>query len=362
MSRRLFEALSLGGLALKNRIVMAPMTRTRADEGAVPNKLMVEYYGQRSNAGLIITECTAISSTANAYYGAPGVFTDKQVEGWKQVTDAVHRNGGLIFLQIWHAGRASHSLFQPDKHPPIAPSALLIENDQIHTPEGKKDFETPRALEASEIPGIVADFQSASKRAQEAGFDGVEVHGANGYLIDQFLQSRSNQRTDEYGGSVEKRTRFLLEVTKAVASEWPAGRVGVRLSPNSPFNGMGAADLHEQFSHVLRELARFDLAYVHLVDASFGPFHGQGTPFNIADARKHYPGRLIVNFGYTEATAEAALAAGNADLVSFGRPFISNPDFADRVKNGWPLAPEPSMAVWYGRTAEGYTDFPAHKA
>ncbi len=285
------------------------------------------------------------------------------VEGWKLTTDAVHKNGGLIFLQLWHMGRASHTCFQPGGKLPVAPSALRIENDHIHTPTGKQPYEVPRALETAEIAGIVQDYAKASALARKAGFDGVEIHGANGYLIDQFLQSKTNCRTDEYGGSLERRTRFLLEVVEAVTAEWPAERVGVRLSPNSGYNDMGSPDFHEQFAYALRQLDRFPLAYVHLMagpGVAFG-FHKLGEPFTLDEARRETRHRIIGNLGYTGETADADIAAGRAELVSFGRPYMSNPDLAERLRNGWPLAPPAAFSVFYAPGPEGYIDFPPYQ-
>ena len=358
---KLFKPLAFGGLTLSNRIVLAPMTRSRAGEERIPNAIIAKYYEQRSSAGLLITEAVTISEQGNGQWGTPGIYTDKMTEGWKSVTDAVHKKGGVIFLQLWHMGRSSHSSFQPNGQLPVAPSAIKIENDQIHTPTGKQPFEVPRALDASEIPGVVADYGKAAARAREAGFDGVEIHGANGYIIDQFLQSKTNHRTDEYGGSVERRTRFLLEVVEAVTAEWPAERVGLRLSPNSPYNDMGSPDFHEQFAYALRQLDRFPLAYVHLIDGLAFGYHNIGEPFTLAEARSSTRHRLIGNCGYTGESADAALAAGPAELVSFGRPYISNPDLADRLRNGWPLAPPAEMKTYYAPGPEGYIDFPPYK-
>ena len=337
------------------------MTRSRAGAERIPNATIAKYYEQRSSAGLLITEAVTISEQGNGQWGTPGIYTDAMTEGWKHVTDAVHKRGGLIFLQLWHMGRSSHTCYQPNGQLPVAPSAIRIENDQIHTPTGKQPFEVPRALDASEIPEIVKDYAKAAARARVAGFDGVEIHGANGYLIDQFLQSKTNRRTDDYGGTVEKRARFLLEVVEAVAAEWPAERVGVRLSPNSPYNDMGSPDFHETFGHALRRLDPLPLAYVHLIDGLAFGYHGIGEPFTLAEARRATRHRLVGNCGYTGETADQAVAAGAADLVSFGRPFISNPDFADRLRHGWPLAAPAEMKTYYAPGPEGYTDFPPHQ-
>ncbi len=361
-TRALFQPFLLGGLTLANRIVLAPMTRSRAGIERLPNALMAEYYAQRSTAGLLITEATTISEQANGWNESPGIYTDAMVEGWKRVTSAVHAKGGVIFVQLWHMGRASHSSFHQGALA-VAPSAIKINGDFIHTPNGKEPYEVPRALETHEIPLIVADYKRAAERAREAGFDGVEIHGANGYLIDTFLQSKTNQRTDAYGGSVVNRYRFLKEVVEAVSSVWPANRIGVRLSPNGVFNDMGSADFREQFTYTAGELDRHGLAYLHVMDGLAFGFHGLGEPMTLDAFRKVFHGPLVANCGYTQETAEKAVAEGRADLVAFGRPFISNPDLVDRFRNGWPLAPDAPMSAWYSPTgADGYTDFPARGA
>jgi 2,4-dienoyl-CoA reductase-like NADH-dependent reductase (Old Yellow Enzyme family) len=281
-------------------------------------------------------------------------------EGWKLTTHAVHKRGGVIFLQLWHMGRASHSSFHAGK-PAVAPSAIKINEGEIHTPTGKQPYEVPRALATDEIPRVVEDYRRAAERAKKAGFDGVELHGANGYLIDEFLQSKTNHRTDAYGGSVENRYRFLKEVVEAVTSVWPAHRVGVHLSPNGSFNDMGSPDFREQFTCVAGQLDQFGLAYLHVVDGLAFGFHNLGEPMTLAEFRKVFHGPLIGNCGYTKETAEKAITSGVADLISFGRPFISNPDLVERFRNGWPLAETAPMSDWYSPTgAKGYTDFPDH--
>jgi 2,4-dienoyl-CoA reductase-like NADH-dependent reductase (Old Yellow Enzyme family) len=280
--------------------------------------------------------------------------------GWKLTTRAVHEKGGVIFLQLWHTGRASHSSFHGGQLP-VAPSASAIKGDEMHTPSGKQPHEIPRALEAPEIPRVVEDYRRAALRAREAGFDGVELHAANGYLIDEFLQSKTNHRTDQYGGSVENRYRFLKEVVEAVTSVWPAHRVGVHLSPNGAYNDMGSPDFREQFTFVAGQLDRFGLAYLHVVDGLAFGFHNLGEPMTLTEFRAVFHGPLIGNCGYTLQTAEKAIAEGHADLISFGRPFISNPDLVERFRNGWPLAEPAPVAVWSSPTgAKGYTDFPAY--
>ncbi len=357
----LFQPFTLHDLTLPNRIVLAPMTRSRAGTARLPNLLMAEYYAQRSTAGLLITEATTISEEANGWNESPGIYTDEMTEGWKHTTNAVHEKGGVIFLQLWHMGRASHSSFHNGK-PAVAPSAIKINEEYIHTPTGKQPHEIPRALETSEIPRVVGDYRRAAEQAMLAGFDGVEIHGANGYLIDAFLQSKTNHRTDQYGGSVENRDRFLKEVVKAVTSVVPANRVGVRLSPNGVFNDMGSPEYREQFTFVASELDRFGLAYLHVMDGLGFGFHNLGEPMTLAEFRKVFHGPLIGNCGYTQEIAEKAIADGHADLIAFGRPFISNPDLVERFRNGWPLAAEAPMSDWYLPTGEkGYTDYSRHQ-
>ncbi len=355
----LLQPLDLQGLSLKNRVAMAPLTRARAGRQRVPNDLMAEYYVQRAGAGLIITEATTISPQANGWTESPGIYTDEQAAGWRNVVDRVHGAGGVIFNQLWHMGRASHPAYH-NGQPQVAPSAIKIEGDVARTPLGKLPHEVPRALETDEIPGIVGDYRRAAERAQEAGFDGVEVHAANGYLIDQFLQSKTNHRTDRYGGSVENRLRFLEEVVTAVAEVLPADRVGVRLSPNGVYNDMGSPDYREQFNAAAKMLDRFGLAYLHVVDGVDRGAHDHGPPMTLADFREVFSGPLMGNSGYTKETAEATIARGDADLISFGRPFISTPDLVERFANGWPLNDPAEMSDFYSHDAKGYVDFPTY--
>lgn len=358
----LFHPFQLRDLTLPNRIALAPMTRSRAGVARVPNELMAEYYCQRSAAALLITEATTISEEANGWNESPGIYTDAMTAGWRKIVEAVHARGSKLFLQLWHMGRASHSSFHGGALP-VAPSAVKLNGDSIHTPTGKQPYETPRALETSEIPRVVEDYRRAAERAKSAGFDGVEIHGANGYLVDQFLQARTNHRQDAYGGSIERRYRFLEEVVKAVAEVWTPGRVGVRISPNGVFNDMGSPDYREQFTYVAAQLDRLHLAYLHVVDGLGFGFHNLGQPVTLAELRAVFHGPLMGNCGYTKETAEEAIAAGHADLVAFGRPFISNPDLVERLRNGWPLAAPADMSLWYSPIgAKGYTDFPAHAA
>jgi N-ethylmaleimide reductase len=355
----LLSPLELKAFSLKNRVVMAPMTRGRADLGGVPNALMAEYYAQRAGAGLIVSEGTAPAKTGDGWLNAPGIYNEAQTEAWKPVVKAVHEKDCLFFLQMWHTGRASHSDFQENGQLPIAPSAIKIEGE-THTPVGKKPYEVPRALETEEIPGIVEGYRQAAENAKKAGFDGVEIHGANGYLIDEFLQSKTNQRTDEYGGSLENRYRFLKEIVEAVLTVWPAERIGVRISPNGSFNDMGSADYRETFLYVAQQLNPYHLGYLHIVDGLAFGFHRLGEPMTLAEFRPIYSGTIIGNCGYDQAAAEAAIASGNADLIAFGRPYISTPDLVARFKNGWALNPDANPETMYTSGAEGYIDYPAY--
>jgi N-ethylmaleimide reductase len=358
-SPRLLSPFDLRGIPLRNRVVMAPLTRARAGRERVPNDLMAEYYAQRASAGLIISEATTISEQANGWVDSPGVYTDAQQSGWKKIAAALHERGTPFFLQLWHCGRASHSSFHAGK-PAVSASAVKINGDYIHTPIGKVPYEVPRALETAEVSGVVEDYRRAAERAKAAGFDGVEIHAANGYLINQFLDSKTNHRTDQYGGSVENRYRFLKEIVEAILTVWPADRVGVRLSPNGNFNDMGAPDFRETFTHAAAQLNRYGLAYLHVVDGLAFGFHKQGKAMTLAEFRAVFDGPLMGNCGYTRETAEAAIAAGDADLIAFGRPYLSNPDLVERFANGWELNPPADLKVWSAPTAEGYTDFPLH--
>ncbi|MCC0177287.1 alkene reductase [Waterburya agarophytonicola K14] len=349
------------GLSLKNRVVLAPMTRARAGAERIPNALMAEYYAQRANAGLIVTEGTTISPQANGWVHSPGIYTDEQAEAWKQVISAVHEQGAKIFLQLWHTGRASHSSFQENNQLPVAPSAIKIEGSEAHTSNGKQPYETPRALETAEIPQVVEDYRKAAERAKQAGFDGVEIHGANGYLIDEFLQSKTNKRTDKYGGSLENRYRFLKEIVEAILTVWDAKAVGVRLSPNGSFNDMGSTDYRETFTYVAEQLNSYQLGYLHLLDGLAFGFHELGEPMTLAEIKKVYDGILIGNCGYDRNDAEKAIAQGDAELIAFGRAYISTPDLVARFANDWELNPDADMNVWYSFDAEGYTDFPTYQ-
>jgi N-ethylmaleimide reductase len=351
----LFTPIQVGSLQLPNRIAMAPLTRCRADAAHVPTPIMAEHYAQRATAGLLIAEATMAIAGHSAFGGRePGIHSAAQVEGWRKVTDAVHAQGGRIVLQLWHGGRACHSLLNNGAQP-VAPSALRITNDEIHTPEGKKPYETPRELRDDEIPGIVAGFQEAARNAQRAGFDGVEVHGANGYLLDQFLRDGSNRRSGPYGGSQANRARLLLEVTDAVIGVWGAGRVGVRISPLNSFNDMKDSDPVSLTSFVAAELNRRGIAYLHLMRADF---FGAQKGDVVTPARAAFRGVLMGNMGYTPAEAASAVSAGTLDTVAFGHHFISNPDLVARVRSGAVLV-EPDPATFYSPGPRGYTDYPA---
>ncbi|SEK92948.1 N-ethylmaleimide reductase [Pseudoxanthomonas sp. GM95] len=353
----LFSPTRLGDIALANRVVMAPLTRDRAIEGRVPTPLAIDYYAQRASAGLIIAEATQITPLGQGYLDTPGIYSEAQVAGWKAVTDAVHAAGGKIVLQLWHVGRISHVSLLPEGEVPVAPSARRAKA-QTFTAEGMVDVSEPRALELDEIPALIADYRTAARNAIAAGFDGVEVHAANGYLIDQFLRDGSNHRTDAYGGSIEHRTRLLDEVVNAVAEEIGAGRTGVRLSPVTPAN-----DAHDSAPQPLfeRAVARLEaiggLAFIHVIEgATGGP--RDNIAFDYAALKAKFSGPWIVNNGYDKAMAVAALTAGKADAVAFGRPFIANPDLVARLRQDAPLASF-NQATLYGGGAEGYTDYPA---
>ena len=353
----LFSPYKLGDLELPNRMVMAPLTRNRAGDGNVPGQLNATYYTQRVSAGLIIAEATQVSPEGLGYPATPGIHSPAQVAGWKLVTDAVHQHGGRIFLQLWHVGRISHPDLQHDGALPVAPSAIAPTVGQAATYEGMKPFVTPRALETSEIPGIVEQYRQGAKNALEAGFDGVEVHGANGYLLDQFLRDGTNKRTDEYGGSIENRARLLLEVTQAVTEVWGAGRVGVRLSPSGTFNDMHDSDPLATFGYAAEALNRFGLAYLHLIEVVEADLRHGGTEVPTSYLRDRFTGTLIVNGGYDLDKSNAVLSSHKADLVAFGTLFIANPDLPQRFALNAPLNPaDPS--TFYGGGEKGYIDYP----
>jgi N-ethylmaleimide reductase len=355
MALDLFSPLTLGAIALKNRVVMAPLTRNRAGEGGVPQAMNVTYYEQRATAGLIITEATPISPMAHGYPALPGIYTDAQIAGWKKVTDAVHAQGGKIVIQLWHVGRISHPSLLPNQSQPVAPSAIKPAG-QAFTYQGLQDYVTPRALELDELPTIVQDYVHATRCAIAAGFDGVEVHAANGYLLDQFLRDGSNQREDAYGGSLENRTRLLLEVVQAVVDTIGANKVGVRISPVNPFNDMKDSQPQQTFNYVAHALNQFDLAYLHAVE---GGIHGGGEsePFDFEALRKLFNNGYVANLGYDKARGNAVIASGHADAVAFGVPFIANPDLVARYAKDAPLN-EADSSSFYGGTDKGYTDYP----
>lgn len=349
----LFKPLNAGALHLPNRILMAPLTRCRAEDEHVPGDLIAEHYAQRASAGLIIAEATMAMEGCSAFWREPGIHSDAQVAGWKKTTDAVHAAGGRIFLQIWHGGRACHPAFN-DGRQPVAPSALAITNDEVHTPQGKQAHVVPRPLLDSELPGIVAGFARAAANAKAAGFDGVEVHGANGYLLDEFLRDGSNQRQGPYGGSVENRARLLLETLDAVCQVWGSDRVGLRISPLNSYNSMIDSDPVGLVRWLGNRLNDYKLAYLHVMRADFlGQQHGDVmTP-----VREVYNGVLIGNMGYSAAEAVAAIDAGKLDAVAFGTGFLANPDLPARIRAGAPLnAPDP--ATFYSGGPVGYNDYP----
>jgi N-ethylmaleimide reductase len=350
----LFTPVALGDLRLPNRVVMAPLTRCRADADHVPTAIMAEYYAQRASAGLIVAEATMVIEGNSAFGGRePGVYSAAQVAAWKRVTDVVHAKGGRILLQLWHGGRACHSLLNGGLQP-VAPSAVAIANDEIHTPQGKKPYETPRALRDDELPGIVAGFRRAAENAKAAGFDGVEIHGANGYLLDQFLRDGSNRRSGPYGGPVANRARLLLEATDAAIAVWGAGRVGVRLSPVNSFNDMRDSDPAALTAHVAAELDRRGIAFLHLMR---GDFFGVQKADVVTPARAAFKGALVGNMGFTPAEAADAVASGALAAVAFGHHYVSNPDLVERIRAG--AAPvEPNPATFYTNDAVGYTDYP----
>ncbi len=361
----LFDSFQLGSLQLPNRIVMAPLTRNRSP-GAIPPAIVAEYYAQRASAGLLITEATAITHQGQGYADVPGLYGTEQLDAWKKVTAAVHAKGGRIFTQLWHVGRVSHVELQPDFGKPVAPSAITANTKTVLIKDGVPHFvptSEPRALDSEELPGIVQDFRHAARHAiTTAGFDGVEVHGANGYLLDQFLKTGSNHRKDDYGGSIVNRSRLMLEVMRAVVDEVGGGRVGLRLSPVTPANDASDAAPQPLFEHVVRELGQLGLAYLHIIEGATGGARDvEGRPFDYVALRKAYhdaggKGAWMVNNGYDKAMAEQALANG-ADLVAFGRPYIANPDLVERLRTDAPLN-TPDRATFYGGGAKGYTDYP----
>lgn len=358
MTASLFSPLRLGALDLPNRVVLAPLTRSRAGEGNVPGPLAPAYYAQRAPGGLLITEATQISDTAQGYPTTPGLYTDAQVAGWRAVTDAVHAAGGRIFAQIWHVGRISLPAYQPGGALPFAPSAIAADGQALNPQFGLEPFPVPRALETDEIEGVVADFARAARNAITAGFDGVELHGANGYLIEQFLRAGANVRTDRYGGAIENRARFLVEVFDAVAAEIGADRIGVRVSPHS--KSATDPDIAALYGYVAAELGRRGAAYLHVVEpisADHPMSGGAHAPRHAPALKQAFGGRLILNGGFDAETANAAISEGVADLVAFGTSYLANPDLPERLRTGARLN-APDKATFYGGDAKGYTDYP----
>jgi len=353
----LFSPMTLGLLALPNRIFMAPLTRCRASEGHVPNGLNAEYYSQRASAGLIISEATSVTPRGYGYPNTPGIHTEEQVAGWEKITGAVHAAGGHIYLQLWNVGRISHPSYQPNGELPIAPSAIKPAG-KIFTGTSMEDFVTPRALEIAEIPGIIAEYVQGATLAKQAGFDGVEIHNANGYLLDQFLRTGTNKRTDSYGGSVQNRSRLTLEVTEAVIGVWGADRVGIRFSPSGVFNDMNDDNPMETFSHVLGELNHFGLAYAHITQVTAQDIaHGATGGVGPRELRFAWKGTVISAGGFTLESGNTALAEGWADAIAFGVPFLSNPDLPERFLRKAALNP-PDESTFYASGSAGYTDYP----
>jgi N-ethylmaleimide reductase len=353
----IFSALTLGPLHLPNRVVMAPMTRNRAGAGNAPTALNATYYAQRASAGLMVSEATQISPQGVAYPGTPGIHSAEQLAGWKLVTTAVHQAGGRIFLQLWHVGRISHPSMQPNGGLPVAPSAIAPAG-QAWTTSGMQSFVTPRALETNEIPGVVEDFRRGARLAREAGFDGVELHGANGYLVDQFLRDSTNKRTDRYGGSALNRARFLIEITEALIAEWGGERVGVRLSPTNPYNDIADSNPAATFGTAAGELNRLGIAYFHVIEPGASDPVAAGEIPDLRFFRKLWRGVLIANKGYDLERANAMLRDGLADLVSFAALYIANPDLPERFRRNAAFNP-PDRKTFYGGDAKGYTDYPA---
>ena len=357
MSSNLFTPLQAGALTLPNRILMAPLTRCRAEADHVPGDLIAKYYAQRASAGLIIAEATMVMEGNSAFWMEPGIYSDAQVAGWKKTTDAVHAADGRIFLQLWHGGRACHPLLNGGVQP-VAPSAIAIVGDEVHTPEGKKPLVTPRELRDDEIPGIIAGFKKAAQNAKAAGFDGVEVHGANGYLLDEFLRDGSNKRSGPYGGSVENRARLMLEVTAAVCEVWGGDRVGLRISPLNSYNSMIDSDPVGLTEFLAKQLNQFNLAYLHMMRSDF---YQQQKGDVMTPARENFKGVIIGNMGYTPSEATKAIEEGKVDAIAFGTAFLANPDLPARIAAKASLnAPNP--ATFYTPGPEGYTDYPALQA
>ncbi len=352
-AKDLFSAVTIGNLKLKNRMVMAPMTRNRATEGAIPQAMNVEYYRQRASAGLIITEASQVSAAGVGYPGTPGIYNEQQVAGWQKITDAVHEEGGHIYIQLWYCGRISHPDLLPDNQTPVAPSAIRPEGEAI-TYEGMKAFVEPRALEINEIQEIVSQYKNAAQMAKQAGFDGVEIHAANGYLIDQFLRDGTNTRSDEYGGNKKNRMRFLNQVLEAVLEVWPSNSVGIRLTPENSFNSMSDSDPQAHFNYFITQLNTRNLAYLHLLE---GDMMSAARNVDYRALRDAYDGIYMANNGYDKTRAQTAIANADCDLVAFGIPYLANPDLLYRYQNDQALN-EADPVTFYGGDEAGYTDYP----
>src|ERR1700727_2573568 len=358
-SSKLFEPFKLGPITLPNRLVMAPLTRNRAVTGMVPSPLAVEYYGQRASAGLFITEASQVSQQGQGYQDTPGIYSREQVAGWRKVTERVHARGGRIFIQIWHVGRISHTSLQPNEGAPVAPSAIRAQG-KTFVGGTFTDISEPRALKLEEIPGIIESFRRGAANALEAGFDGVEIHGANGYLLDQFAKDGSNKRTDAYGGSIENRAKLMLEVSRTVVAEVGAGRTGIRISPVTPANDISDSNPQPLFDHIVDHLNALKLVYIHVIEgATGGP--RDVAPFDYRSLRNRFKGAYIANNGYDFELANKVSSANEADLIAFGKLFISNPDLVERFKRGATLNAF-DKATFYGGGAKGYTDYPALEA
>lgn len=359
MSDHLFSPKFLGPTLLRHRVVMAPLTRMRSSPGNIPNDLMEEYYSQRATeGGLLISEASPVALSGYGFERAAGIYDDAQIAGWKRITDAVHAKGGKMILQLWHVGRQSTRLLQPNGEAPIAPSAIRSEGDAWLL-KGTVPYDTPRALERDEIPGLIQYYGAAAQRALKAGFDGVEIHGANGYLPDQFLQDGTNKRTDDYGGSIENRARFLKEVTQAAIDVWGPDRVGVRLTPSGSYGSMSDSNRHATFSYVAAMLDAMGIGYLHIVQPRIGA-DAEPDPVDAGVLRHFFPRTIIAAGGFTRESAEHLLTTGDADLIAFGRAFIANPDLVARLRHEWPLN-RYDRSTFYGGDAHGYTDYPFYE-
>ena len=353
---KLFEPYKLGPITLPNRFVMAPLTRNRAVEGFVPSPLAAEYYGQRASAGLLITEASQVSQQGQGYQDTPGIYSKEQVAGWRKVTDRVHERGGRIFIQLWHVGRISHTSLQVNNGAPVAPSAIRAKG-KTFVGGTFADVSEPRALALEEIPGIIESFKHATANALAAGFDGVEVHGANGYLLEQFAKDGTNKRTDAYGGPIENRAKLMLEISKVVAAEAGADRTGIRISPVSPANDISESNPQALYDYIVDYLNALKLTYIHVIEGATGGAR-DFAPFDFGSLRKRFKGAYIANNGFDFGLATKALSANQADLIAFGKPFISNPDLVERLQRGAPLN-DYDKNTFYGGGAKGYTDYPA---